>query len=222
MKNSFDKNLGWIRKANTSGQDSSGKKKIKFNIDFDGSRKSKFKNKVAKYASFGDSYVFCKEVKDQYTWQENISKNNPFYILNYGLGNYGLDQALIRYENTKLNKSVKFAIIGIVPETICRIQSQWKHFLEFGNINGFKPKFYTKNNKLYLSKNPINKTTKVKDLKKIIQKISKTDRFYNERFKKKLFKFPYIFSYIKNFSYNLKITFIYFFQKKKSIKSFHV
>ncbi len=214
LKNSFDKNLGWTRKANSSGYDSSGGKKIKFNIDHDGSRKSKFKNKIAKYASFGDSYVFCKEVKDKYTWQENISKNKPFYILNYGLGNYGLDQAIIKYANTKLNKSVKFIIIGIVPETICRIQSQWKHFLEFGNINGFKSKFYLKNNKLYLRKNPINKKTNIRSLKKVVKEIAKTDRFYLERFKKKLFKFPYLYSYIRNLNYNLKITYIYFFRKK--------
>lgn len=45
IKNSFDKDLGWIRKAGSNGFDNSGIRKIKFNIDRDGTRKSNFKKK---------------------------------------------------------------------------------------------------------------------------------------------------------------------------------
>ncbi len=157
------------------------------------------------FATFGDSYVFARQVKDNETWQEQMSKNKSYNILNYGVGNYGLDQGLLRYKNTKLNKNIKFVIIGFVPETICRIQSEWKHFIEFGNIHGFKPKFILNKNKLILKPNSLDKNTKLNQLKKIIKKIQSSDRFYKERFKSNMFVFPYTYSFIKNFKFNLSI-----------------
>ena len=95
--------------------------------------------------------------------------------------------------------------MGVVPETICRRQSQWKHYLEFGNIHGFKPKFTLVNEKIKLISNPLMKKSKIDNLAKIIKEISRTDRFYEEKFKKNIFKFPYVFSFCKNLSFNLKV-----------------
>ncbi len=210
LLNSFDPNLGWIRKSNITGYDTLGKKKIKFIIDKDGSRKTLEKGKKPIAACFGGSYVFGRQVRDNETWQEQISNKKKFYLLNYGIGNYGTDQAVIRYQKTKFKKTTKIVILGIVPEHICRIQSEWKHYFEFGNIHGFKPKFFLNKNKLLLKKVPISKTTQIKDIEKIIKKIKKTDRFYNEKFRKNIFSFPYCFNFIRNINFNLKIIFLYF------------
>mgnify|MGYP001411470832 CR=1 FL=1 len=206
LRNNFDKKLGWVRKNNSVGFDRAGKKLIKFSINKKGYREV-VKKKTSLFASFGDSYVFCRQVADNKTWQEQISKNKNFNILNYGVGNYALDQALIRYKNTKLDKKTKFVILGFVPETICRVQSYWKHFLEFGNIHGFKPMFLQNGNNLTLLKNPLNKNTKITDLKKIIDKVKIRDRFYEDKFKKNIFKFPYTISFFKNFFFNSKFFF---------------
>jgi len=220
LKNSFDKNLGWVRKPNTIGYDTSGSKKIRFQMDSDGSRKKVNKKITSFAASFGDSYVFGREVKDHETWQECISSKYKFSISNYGLGNYGIDQAILKYKKTNLNKTTKFVILGMVPENICRIQSEWKHFNEFGNIHGFKPKFFIKNNKLKLKPNPLKKNTKIKQLHNIIKKIKKTDRFYDEKFKKKQFKFPYLLSFVKDLRFNLTIFYIFFLKEKKLHKNY--
>lgn len=220
LKNSFDKNLGWIRKPKTIGYDTSGTKKIRFEMDSDGTRKKFYKKKINFAASFGDSYVFGREVRDHETWQEFIASKYKYSILNYGLGNYGIDQAILKYKKTKLNKSTKFVILGMVPENICRIQSEWKHFNEFGNIHGFKPKFFIKNKKLKLKPNPLQKNTTIKQLNSIIKKIKKTDRFYVEKFRKKQFKFPYLFSFIKDLRFNLTIFFIFFLKEKKYHKNY--
>ncbi len=204
LKNSYDKKLGWIRKKNTKGFDSINEVKINFTIDKNGYRKLK-KRKKNLFASFGDSYVFCRQVKDEETWQEQLSFNKNFNILNYGVGNYGIDQSILRYRDEKLDNKIKFVLMGFVPETICRIQSQWKHYLEFGNIHGFKPKFTLVNEKIKLISNPLMKKSKIDNLAKIIKEISKTDRFYEEKFKKNIFKFPYVFSFCKNLSFNLKV-----------------
>ena len=49
-------------------------------------------------------------------------------------------------------------------------------FLEF-EIYGFKPKFYLSENNIKLKKNPLLKNSKIKDLKKIIKKLTISDRF---------------------------------------------
>lgn len=215
IKHSFDKKLGWKRKSNSTGFDKAGKKKIKFSIDKNGYRKLKYKKKPLA-VSFGGSYVFGRQVKDEETWQEQISKKNKFNILNYGVGNYGTDQALLFYQSKKFDKHTKLAILGIVPEHISRIQSEWKHYSEFGNIHGFKPKFEFKKNKLILKKNILNKNTNIKDLKKIIKKIQKTDRFFKDRFLKSLFKFPYLINFIRNFNFNIRVIFTFLRYKKDS------
>ena len=207
LKNSYDKKLGWIRKKNTKGFDSINGIKINFSIDKKGYRKFK-KRKKNLFASFGDSYVFCRQVKDNETWQEQLSSNKKFNILNYGVGNYGLDQSILRYKDEKLDNKVKFILMGFVPETICRIQSQWKHYLEFGNIHGFKPKFTLVNEKIKLITNPLKKKIKIDKLTKVIKEVSRTDRFYEEKFQKNIFKFPFVFSFCKNLTFNLKVFFL--------------
>ena len=209
IKNSYDKDLGWKRKSNITGYDHIGKKKIKFSIDKKGSRMQTNKKKVQKYASFGGSYVFGRQVEDNHTWQEFISNECNFNILNFGIGNYGTDQAILRYKNTKLSKKTKNIILGIVPEHICRIQSEWKHFFEFGNIHGFKPKCFLKNGKLFFKKNPLVYGTKLKNIKNVIKKLKQTDRFFEEKFKKNIFQYPFILSFIRNFKFNFKVVLVY-------------
>ena len=73
-----------------------------------------------------DSFVFGRYVKDDQVWTEILSKKLNSHIINYGVGNYGFDQALLRYEKNKHRNSMT-QIIGVVPETINRINSIWKN-----------------------------------------------------------------------------------------------
>ncbi len=214
----FDKNLGWQNKPGFKDFDKIKKKKINYSIDKRGFRKKYKKNKFELIASFGDSYVFCRQVKDNETWQEQLTKSKNFCILNYGEGNYGLDQSIIKYSKTKFKKNTKYVIQGFVPETISRIQSEWKHFLEFGNIHAFKPKFEIIAGKLVLKKNPISRKTKVKDLPTIINKIKNTDRFYKEKFLKHTLQFPYILNFFKNLRFNLRIFLTFYLEKEKNLR----
>ena len=214
----FNYNLGWQNKPGFKNYDKVNKKKINYSIDKRGFRNKYKKNKKELIASFGDSYVFCRQVKDNETWQEQLTKNKNFCILNYGEGNYGLDQSLIKYSNTKFKRDTKYIIQGFVPETISRIQSEWKHFIEFGNIHAFKPKFEIIKRKLILKKNPISRKTKIKDLPRVINNIKNSDRFYKEKFLKHTLQFPYILNFFKNLKFNLKIFLIFFLENKKNLK----
>ena len=200
--NSLDEKLGWRQKLEGSGFNN---QKKKYSNSINNHRILLNKKKIKLISSFGDSYVYCNYTGDKFTWQEQISKKNNYNIVNYGVANYGLDQAILKYQNTKLNKKTKFVIMGFVPETIVRIQTRWKHYVEFGNINGFKPRYYLKGKRLLLKENPITKKTNIKNLNSIIKNLRKEEIFYKKKFLKYKFSFPYSFSFIRNFNENFII-----------------
>lgn len=196
---SFDPDLGWVRKPNTTGTEHGRNREIQFHIDATGSRLHSRSNLVPKIASFGDSYTFCRQVMDDETWQAILAKDKALGVLNYGVGNYGVDQALLRYEMMPLPTSVGVVLMGFVPETICRIQSYWKHYLEFGNTFAFKPRFTLgENGEVKLQKNLIRSFSDFQHLESILPYIRQHDVFYESKFRRLQFRFPYILSFSRH------------------------
>ena len=72
------------------------------------------------------------------TWECFLEKFINEGVKNYGVGNYGLDQSFLKYLKKKILKK-EIIIFNVVPETIARIRSYWKHYREFGNTLAFKP-----------------------------------------------------------------------------------
>ena len=206
-ENIYNEKLGWDYKF--------FKKKKNF-ITKSGFRKSKYSHRKEGILAFGDSYTFCRQVKDNETWEEIISKKKKTFVANYGVGNYGLDQAFLKLNLSKKNKENKIIIFGFVPETICRIQSCWKNYLEFGNINGFKPSVRLKDNSLQFRSNFLKKKINYSQLDSLIKKIKIEDRFYKDKFKKYNFSFPYVFSFFKNIFFNFEVFIKILFSNKKN------
>ena len=124
----------------------------------------------------------------------NKKSNLKFY--NFGVGNYGLDQAILRFEKIYFNLHPKYVIFIVVPETICRIQSMWKHFFEYGNILAFKPRFIVDKDSLKLLRCPL-KSINNAEINNAIIYSKKNDIFYKKKFQKDLIFMPYIFSLFK-------------------------
>lgn len=206
----FDSNFGWNWKPNSQHQEIIFSKK---NIIYFGKygerkvKKTEKKKKLYHFASFGDSFVFCRFVKNNETWQEQIAKLTSYSGLNLGVGNYGLDQIYLKYLNTELPKNIKTIFIGFVPETLSRCLCSWKHYHEFNNIYAFKPKFINYKNNLKLVSNPIKNINSFDNINNIINRIKKDEFFYKEKFIKYKLSFPYFFSFFNNPKYNLKLIF---------------
>lgn len=142
LAGSFDPELGWVRKPNSEGVEKGARGEIVFRIDERGARvDGGSHDRPPLAAAFGDSYVFGRQVEDGETWAAELGRLLGGEVANFGVGNYGADQGLLRYERTPLPEGMRWAILGFVPETICRVQSYWKHYLEFGNTFAFKPRF---------------------------------------------------------------------------------
>ena len=199
FENSFDARLGWVRKPNSSGKENGKYGIINFNIDSTGSRINKFNTSKPKIAAFGDSYTFCRQVEDNQTWEAYLANETGTSVLNYGVGNYGVDQALLRYEDMQLPESIDFVLMGFVPESICRVQSHWKHYLEFGNTFAFKPMFKLSNDgDLELLDNPMQSANDFQELASILPEIQKVDIFYKKKFKFLQFRYPYLLTFLRS------------------------
>jgi len=199
IDSSFDPHLGWVRRPNTSGIENGKKGPITFHIDSLGSRINNFEKFPAVIAAFGDSYAFCRQVEDDETWEAQLSQQEGVGVFNFGVGNYGVDQALLRYESMSLPDTVKVVVMGFVPETICRVQSYWKHYLEFGNTFAFKPRFILNSaGQLVLLENLVRSAEDFAGFEEKLSEIRVADGFYEKKFRSHQFRFPYTFSLMRN------------------------
>lgn len=196
---SYDARLGWVRRPGTSGVEKGQRGRVEFHIDAQGARQVPGLTGPVRVASFGDSYVFCRQVEDGETWQAQLSRRTGLAVANFGVGNYGADQALLRYEGTSLPDTVKLVVLGFVPETICRVQSYWKHYLEFGNTFAFKPRFTLEaSGELKLLANPVQGPGDFARLRDIVPQVRAADGFYRRKFRKLQFRFPYLVSFLRH------------------------
>ena len=114
----------------------------KFSINKNGERSTPgFNKKNGKISVYGDSFAFCRLVGNKETWPYHLSKLLNEKVSNFGVGNYGIDQSLLKLKQKNYPNTCEIVMIAVVPETIVRIKSQWKHFFEYGNILAFKPRF---------------------------------------------------------------------------------
>ncbi|MBI4929787.1 MAG: hypothetical protein HY841_03420 [Bacteroidetes bacterium] len=203
----YDAELGWIRKPNTSHNEKGKYGKTSFHIDENGARNNPSHEKLnSTIACFGDSFAFCRQVNDNETWQWYLSEMTNSNASNFGVGNYGIDQAYLRLEREISNIKPSIVLMGVVPSTIVRILCIWKHYNEFGNTFGFKPRFDFKDGKLILIKNIIDSKSRFFEYKKYINEIRERDYFYLTKFKKEMIRFPFSYYFLKNPIRNFSIS----------------
>ena len=202
----FDSELGWVRKPLTSNQESGKYSKTEWNINKNGVRTNpSFDNLNSLISCYGDSFTFSRQVNDDETWSHYLSKSTNSNVLNFGVGNYGIDQSLLRLKREFPKNKTDIVILAVVPETICRILSVWKHYYEYGNTFGFKPRFIIKGNKLVQLKNPIDNTSKFEHYEDYLEYVKANDFFYKNKFLKEKISFPYSITILKNFRRNFEI-----------------
>jgi len=206
LPHGFDPELGWIRKPNTSHEEIGKYGKTRWTINNSGARlNSDYDKKQSIISCYGDSFTFCRQVNDDGTWEHYLSKKLKTNVKNFAVGNYGIDQALLRLKRDFHDNRTPIVILAVVPDTISRIVSIWKHYYEYGNTFGFKPRFVIKNSKLELIKNPINEIQKFQNYQRYLTEIKQNDFFYEAKFKKEKLHFPYCITIFKNVKRNFSL-----------------
>jgi hypothetical protein len=206
ISHGFDPELGWVRKSNTSHDETGKFGKTNWTINqFCARTNPNFDNLESNTSCYGDSFTFSRQVNDDETWVHYLSEFTNSNVVNFGVGNYGVDQALLRLKREFPKHPTKIVIMGVVPETICRIVSVWKHYYEYGNTFGFKPRFILKNNRLNLIENLIDGKDKFEKYQNYLEDINRYDFFYKNKFLKEKISFPYCITILKNLRRNFGI-----------------
>lgn len=220
FKNGFDEKLGWVRKPNTNSEEKGKLKLVKWSINEKGARTNpEYDDKESDISCYGDSFTFARQVNDNETWEHELSKKTNSNVQNFGVGNYGIDQSLLRLKREYNSNRTKYVILGVVPDSIRRNLNFWKHYFEYGNTFGFKPRFILSDNELKLIENPINQKRKFDEYSKFLETIKKYDYFYKKKFCKEIISFPYSINILKNSKRNLAIIYwvvkIAWYKKRK-------
>ncbi|OGT07447.1 MAG: hypothetical protein A2103_04220 [Gammaproteobacteria bacterium GWF2_41_13] len=207
IKHGYDSELGWVRKPLTQkdeiGQNGS---RTQYTINAFGGRSNPGHEELKSLIScYGDSFTFCRQVNDHETFEWYLSKITKTNVLNFGVGNYGLDQSILRLFREYPSNKTKIVIMGVVPSTIVRILCVWKHYNEFGNALGFKPRFQFSAEGIELVRNLIDTEEKLDHYKDFISEINKYDEFYETKFKKEMLGFPYFISIMADPMRNISI-----------------
>jgi hypothetical protein len=193
---SFDNRLGHLPLPNseTFDRDITGKAyATKCSYNSDGARNSAFgPTEPALISTFGDSFCQCRGVEDEDTWQRKLELTLNRPIRNYGVGGHGLDQAHLRYLKLRSESLGNIIIFAVSPCTIERMVGVYKHYIEFGNILGLKPRYKLKTNgTLEICEIPIKDVSDIKHLHKYQEYFHKEDENYAGYFRHHSAKFPY-------------------------------
>lgn len=92
---------------------------------------------------YGDSFAFSAEVGPEHAWANTLARNLDCRVDNYGVGGYGLDQAVLRFENhlAQGQPIADTVILTLYPDNLNRHLNQWRYLLG-SSLLSFKPAFH--------------------------------------------------------------------------------
>ncbi|HET6203767.1 MAG TPA: hypothetical protein VFI25_13305 [Planctomycetota bacterium] len=126
----FDPELGWTNRP--SSRSPNGRE----TIDALGARGPRAYARVKpegvlRLLCFGDSFTFGAEVADPEAWPSQLEAIDPrIEAVNFGVGGYGTDQALLRFRREGRDLGADAVLIGFLLENVGR------------NVNRYRPLYY--------------------------------------------------------------------------------
>jgi hypothetical protein len=170
---SFDAELGWEPQPNTTKKkdtnhdspDAPDADAVTYSTDRYGSRICPVSREEGqRVATYGDSFCFCREVNDDETVQHHLATKLGKHVSNYGAGNYGLDQALLRLRRRFDADPADYVVMAVTPDTLPRMLSVWRHYHQFGNVLAVNPRFVHEDGELTLIDSPLERKEDLLDL----------------------------------------------------------
>lgn len=135
----FDPDLGWIGRPDYRDELYSNN-----SIGLRGKREypASPPDGVLRITAFGDSFVYGNEVGDDEVWTHQLEQLLPnAEVLNFGVGGYGTDQALLRYRKIGKHYTRDVVFIGFAPVDLRRNVNVYRRFISTHLHAHFKPRF---------------------------------------------------------------------------------
>ncbi|WP_247001485.1 hypothetical protein [Halosolutus gelatinilyticus] len=207
---SFDPELGWAPQPNREKQKDTGdhlpgeevRTVVTYSTDEHASRvclaNDRDDDTDVTVSTYGDSYCFCREVNNDETFQHYMAENLDTHVANYGGGNYGLDQALMRLKRKYPEDPTDYVFVVVTASSIARILSVWKHYQEFGNILAVKPRYVMEDGELERVESPVDEKEDLLDLESKADFLREHDFHYEHWFEPHYASFPYTPEFFEN------------------------
>ncbi|MGQ3413487.1 hypothetical protein ACT4ML_14630 [Natrinema sp. LN54] len=206
---SFDPELGWCPQPNREKQKDTGdhlpgeevRSVVTYSTDEYASRvcpaKERDPDADLTVSTYGDSYCFCREVDNDETFQNYLAQELDTHVANYGGGNYGLDQALMRLKRQYPEDPTDHVFMVVTASSIARILSVWKHYQEFGNILAVKPRYVLEDGDLERVESPVDEKEELLDLESKADFLREYDFHYDHWFKPHFATRPYTADFLE-------------------------
>jgi len=195
----FDSLLGWTMKPLASEQN----EEWSYRIDERGARLNNKNKNRTRISTYGDSFTFSDQVDDDETWQYYLSDLTKSNVINFGVGGYGTDQALLRIEQEFDNNPTEIVMLGILTENLARNVNRYRAVYQWpDNWGPTKPMFFASGGGGYvLLENPIRRledTYKLKNDRFVSDICEGYDFWFTNYQSITKFKFPFILSLVKS------------------------
>lgn len=206
---SFDPELGWCPQPNREKQKDTGdhlpgeevRSVVTYSTDEYASRvcpaKERDPDADLTVSTYGDSYCFCREVDNDETFQNHLAQELDTHVANYGGGNYGLDQALMRLKRQYPEDPTDHVFMVVTASSIARILSVWKHYQEFGNILAVKPRYVLEDGELERIESPVDEKEELLDLESKADFLREYDFHYDHWFRPHFATRPYTADFLE-------------------------
>lgn len=171
--------LGWVPQAGVrTGKNCLGNE-WKATFGKLGERINKTQYSDHEISIYGDSFIVGDEVNDHETIGYFLSNKTKTDVRNFGVGGYGVDQALLRFKLNLPTDSPQIAILSLYSGGVDRLLSSHRSFLHpLTEVPiGFKPRFYKEKNQFVLLPTP-KQIKNLDDLKHYVKKYADTDYWY--------------------------------------------
>lgn len=96
---------------------------------------------LRRIAFFGDSQVYCGEVGNVESWPAQMEQRWQVEALNYGVGGYGTDQAMLRCREEAPRLGPDTVVLAFTSVMATRVVSRYRRFQNAGDGPWFKPRF---------------------------------------------------------------------------------
>ncbi|MCG6871052.1 MAG: hypothetical protein LJE84_02080 [Gammaproteobacteria bacterium] len=147
---------------------------------------------VLRVASFGDSFTHGTDVANADTWQAQMEAADPaLEVLNFGVGAFGLDQSLLRWERDGRGFAPQVVLIGFLSENLNRNVSVFRPFyVPRTSAPLSKPRFVLAGDGLQLRPNPLPRVADYRPLletgerfEQLVARLGEADYFYQTRYR---------------------------------------
>lgn len=128
-----DANLGWPWKTDTTFDIASHRQRVSPANDA-------IENPKYCFEVYGDSFTFADDVDNDAAWPNRLAESTGCKVLNFGVGGYGVDQAVLRHE---LNaRFADYVALVIFPHDIRRNLNRHRSLIGPGKkLLDYKPRF---------------------------------------------------------------------------------